>query len=148
MLKMPMPKVNGHHSSLGMVWRPSRKWSVAFLICTVYVLTFNNMNSQFDRYLSKNPKPAMPSDDSPLASEFLIWPMGAKSWLIVVFAFIASSGCVGSYGHSWMCNPIKSHVTSDAVGCSSCQELQDYPTSPLKDVNDVVAWWGVSITTY
>lgn len=100
---------------------------------------FDNMNSQFDKYLSENPKPATPSDDSPLASEFLIWPMGAKSWLIVAFAFVASSGRVGSYGHSWM---------RDAVGRSSRQELQDYLTSPLKDVDDVVAWWGVSISAY
>ena len=109
---------------------------------------FDNMNSQFDKYLSENPNPDMPSDDSPLASEFLIWPMGAKSWLIVVFAFVASSGCVGSYGHSWMHDAVKSHIMSDDVGCSSCQEFQDYLTSPLKDVDDVVDWWGVSISTY
>ena len=109
---------------------------------------FDNMNSQFDKYLSENPKPATPCDDSPLASEFLIWPMGAKSWLIVVFAFVASSGHVGSYGHSWMRDAVKSRITSDAVGRSSHQELQDYLTSPLKDVDDVVAWWGVSISAY
>ena len=39
---------------------------------------FDNMNSQFDKYLSENPKPATPNVDDPLASEFLIWPMGAK----------------------------------------------------------------------
>ena len=125
---------------------PSRKWSVAVLIYTVHVLNIDNMNSQFDKYLSENPKPATLSDDSPLASECLIWPMGAKSRLIVVFAFVASSSRVGSYGHSWMRDAVKSRITSDAVGRSSRQELQDYLTRPLKDVDDVVAWWGVSIS--
>jgi len=67
----------------------------------------------FDKYLSENPKPTTPSDDSPLAT---------------------SSGRVGSYGHSWMRDAVKSRITSDAVGRSSRQELQDYLTSPLKDV--------------
>jgi len=62
-----------------------------------------------------------------------------------LFIVIASSARVGSYGHSWMRDAIKSRVASDAVGRSARQELQDYLTTPLEDVEDVVAWWGVGI---
>jgi len=50
----------------------------------------------------------------------------------------------GSYGQSWMREAIKSHLASDTMSCSSCQELSEYLSAPLEDVEDVVAWWEVS----
>ena len=56
----------------------------------------------------------------------------------------AASAQVGSYGHSWMRETIKSRLASDVVSRNPRQELQDYLTAPLEEVDDVVAWWGVS----
>ena len=56
----------------------------------------------------------------------------------------AASARVGSYGHSWMHETIKSRLASDVVSRNPRQELQDYLTAPLEEVDDVVAWWGVS----
>jgi hypothetical protein len=39
---------------------------------------------------------------------------------------------------------IKSLLASDVVSRNPRQELQDYLTAPLEEVDDVVAWWGVS----
>jgi hypothetical protein len=39
---------------------------------------------------------------------------------------------------------IKFRLASDVVSHSPCQELQDYLATPLEEVDDVVAWWGVS----
>ena len=39
---------------------------------------------------------------------------------------------------------IKSRLTSDTVSRSPRQELKEYLSAPLEDVDDVVAWWGVS----
>ena len=44
-----------------------------------------------------------------------------------------------------MHDAIKSCVASDVVGCSPCQELKDYLAAPLEDVDDVIAWWGVTV---
>jgi hypothetical protein len=50
----------------------------------------------------------------------------------------------GSYGHSWMRNAIKARVSHDATHQWPHQELEDYLAAPLEDVENVVAWWGVS----
>lgn len=49
----------------------------------------------------------------------------------------------GSYGHSWMRDAIKSRLTNDAASQRPRQELDDYLTAPLEDVDNVVARWGV-----
>jgi hypothetical protein len=65
--------------------------------------------------------------------------------ILIVMIVSASSARVGSYGHSWMHDAIKSRVASDAVGRSPRQELKDYLAAPLEDVDDVIAWWGVIV---
>ena len=57
----------------------------------------------------------------------------------------ASSTREGTYKHSWMRNTIKSCLATDAASQAPYQELIDYLAAPLEDVNDMVAWWGVSI---
>lgn len=49
----------------------------------------------------------------------------------------------GSYGHSWMRDAIKSRLANNAASQRPRQELEDYLTAPLEDVDNVVAWWGV-----
>ena len=39
---------------------------------------------------------------------------------------------------------IKSCLVSDIVSHNPRQELQDYLATPLEEVDNVVAWWGVS----
>jgi len=43
-----------------------------------------------------------------------------------------------------MWEAIKSCLASDVVSCSPCQELQHYLATPLEEVDNVVALWGVS----
>jgi len=54
----------------------------------------------------------------------------------------------GSYGHSWMRDAVKSRVASDTASRRPRQELKDYLASPLEDIKNVVAWWGVSKSGY
>jgi len=54
----------------------------------------------------------------------------------------------GSYGHSWMRDAVKSRLATDAANQSPCQELTDYLAAPLEDVDNPVAWWGVSFSIY
>ena len=51
----------------------------------------------------------------------------------------------GSYGQSWMCEAIKSHLVSDTMSHSPHQELSQYLLAPLEDIEYVAAWWGVSL---
>jgi hypothetical protein len=51
----------------------------------------------------------------------------------------------GSYGHSWMRDAVKSRGASDTASRRPRQELEDYLASPLEDIENVVAWWGVSV---
>jgi hypothetical protein len=51
----------------------------------------------------------------------------------------------GSYGHNWMQSSVKSCVVNDATTQRPCQELKDYLDALLKDINNVVAWWGVCL---
>lgn len=51
--------------------------------------------------------------------------------------------CEGSYGHSWMCNTIKSCLATDTTHQHPQQELTNYLCAPLEDVKNPVAWWGV-----
>ena len=44
-----------------------------------------------------------------------------------------------------MRDTIKSRLATDAASRAPHQELIDYLAAPLEDVNDIVAWWGVSI---
>jgi hypothetical protein len=57
---------------------------------------------------------------------------------------LAPSTQEGTYGHSWMRNAIKSRLATDAARRAPRQELLDYLAAPLEDINDIVAWWGVS----
>ena len=67
-------------------------------------------------------------------------------WAIIYFIFVpASSTQESTYGHSWMHNASKSCLATDAASRAPCQEHVDYLAAPLEDVNDIVAWWGVSI---
>jgi hypothetical protein len=50
----------------------------------------------------------------------------------------------GSYGQSWMRDAIKARVSHDAARQRPRRELEDYLAAPLEDVENVVAWWGVS----
>ena len=63
-----------------------------------------------------------------------------------LFYFVpALSTREGTYGHSWMCDAIKSRLAADTASRAPRQELIDYLAAPLEDVNDIVAWWGVSV---
>ena len=44
-----------------------------------------------------------------------------------------------------MRDAIKSRLVADTASQAPHQELIDYLAAPLEDVNDIVAWWGVSI---
>jgi hypothetical protein len=50
----------------------------------------------------------------------------------------------GSYGHSWMRDAVKTRVANDTANRRPRQELDDYLAAPLEDVENIVAWWGVS----
>lgn len=52
----------------------------------------------------------------------------------------------GSYGHSWMRDAVKSRLATDAANQSPRQELADYLAAPLENVDNPVAWWGVSFS--
>ena len=58
---------------------------------------------------------------------------------------LASSTREGTYGHSWMRNAVKSRLATDAAKRAPRQELIDYLATPLEEVDDIVAWWGVRI---
>jgi hypothetical protein len=45
-----------------------------------------------------------------------------------------------------MRDAIKTHLVTATASQAPCQELIDYLAAPLEDVNDIVAWWRVSIT--
>jgi hypothetical protein len=44
-----------------------------------------------------------------------------------------------------MRSSIKSRVINDTATQRPRQELEDYLDAPLKDVDNVVGWWGVCI---
>jgi len=44
-----------------------------------------------------------------------------------------------------MRDAVKPHIALDATSHRSHQELDDYLAAPLEDVDNVVAWWGVSL---
>lgn len=50
----------------------------------------------------------------------------------------------GSYGHSWMRDAVKTRVANDTANRRPHQELDEYLAAPLEDVENIVAWWGVS----
>ena len=52
------------------------------------------------------------------------------------------------YGHAYMCAAIKSCQTSDSAKQDPCQELIAYLSAPVEEVEDVVAWWGVSFNIH
>ncbi|KAG1827950.1 ribonuclease H-like domain-containing protein [Suillus subalutaceus] len=45
----------------------------------------------------------------------------------------------GSYGHSWMCDAVKTRVANDTANRRPRQELDDYLAAPLEDVENIVA---------
>ena len=51
---------------------------------------------------------------------------------------------VAKYGYSWMHASVRSHQEAEHVSSGPRDELKRYLDSPLEEVNDVVAWWGVS----
>ena len=60
------------------------------------------------------------------------------------FGFTAHNIGSGQYGYSWMCTSVHSRQEAELVGSNPRDELKRYLDSPLEEVNDVVAWWGVS----
>lgn len=50
----------------------------------------------------------------------------------------------GQYRHAYMRAAIKSHQASDSANQDHHQELIAYLSAPVEEVEDVVAWWGVS----
>jgi hypothetical protein len=42
-----------------------------------------------------------------------------------------------------MRDAIKSRLAIDAASQHPRQELDDYLTAPLEDIDNVVAWWGI-----
>lgn len=81
---------------------------------------------QFDKYHSKAPtaEPVAPISTQPS---------------------IDSSKRVGTYGYSYMRDAVKSSRDDATANKSPRQELDDYLLSGPVDVDDVVAWWGVSV---
>lgn len=136
---------NGLHSSSEMVWRHLRKWSVGFVVYIVH--------TQADVAMTW----IISLTNMPTTILLLLWQMKIHyiiciysincifKQILIVMIVSASSAWVGSYRHSWMCDAIKSCVARNAVGHSPHQELKDYLEAPLEDVDDVVAWWGVSV---
>ena len=47
------------------------------------------------------------------------------------------------YGHSWMRATVQARKAQDRTGRNPREELGQYLTAPLEDVDDVVGWWGV-----
>ena len=50
----------------------------------------------------------------------------------------------GQYGYSWMRAAVRSRQDAERTNSEPRDELRRYTESPLEDVNNVVAWWGVS----
>jgi 2-polyprenyl-6-methoxyphenol hydroxylase-like FAD-dependent oxidoreductase len=50
----------------------------------------------------------------------------------------------GQYGHSWMRAAVRFHHDAEHTSSEPHEELKRYIDSPLEDVANVVAWWGVS----
>jgi hypothetical protein len=48
------------------------------------------------------------------------------------------------YSDTWMCEAIKACQAADQLVHNPHQELTLYLSLPLEEVNDIVAWWGVS----
>lgn len=58
--------------------------------------------------------------------------------------FPARNAASGQYGYSWMRASVRSRQEAERVSSGPRDELKRYLDSPLEEVNDVVAWWGVS----
>ena len=76
-----------------------------------------------------------------VSNKVVLPPICVSQWLclsnLFTYCYIsAPSAWAGSYGHSWMCKTIKSHLARNIVGHSPHQELQDYLAAPLEDVDD------------
>ena len=60
---------------------------------------------------------------------------------LIVFQVTSASG---QYGHSWMRAVVQSRHDAEHTSSEPRDELKRYINSPLEDVVNVVAWWGVS----
>ena len=60
------------------------------------------------------------------------------------FEFSALKVASGQYGYSWMHASVRSRQQAERAGSGPRDELKRYLDGPLEEVNDVVAWWGVS----
>ena len=67
--------------------------------------------------------------------------------MLIVEATIPSEQ-KGMYGSAWMRASMKSRQEADLAAQSPRDELQMYLSSPLEDVEDVVAWWGVCLLSF
>ena len=54
------------------------------------------------------------------------------------------SGPSSQYGYSYMQAAVLARQAADRASTSPCKELQMYLEVPLVDVEDIMAWWGVS----
>jgi hypothetical protein len=54
------------------------------------------------------------------------------------------SGPSRQYGYSYMQAAVLTRQAADRASTSPRKELQMYLEAPLVDVEDIVAWWGVS----
>ena len=54
----------------------------------------------------------------------------------------------GQYGRTWMLAAVKKRQELDRAQLSPRAELQEYLKGPLEVTDDVVAWWGVCITSW
>jgi len=52
------------------------------------------------------------------------------------------------YGHSWMRTTVQAQKAQDRLTSNPRKELDQYLAAPLKDVDNVVGWWGVSAVSY
>lgn len=59
-----------------------------------------------------------------------------------------SSRRVGTYAYSYMRDAVKSASDDVNANRSPQQELEDYLASGPVEVDDVVAWWGVSLLLF
>lgn len=48
------------------------------------------------------------------------------------------------YGYSWMRASVRGRHNAERAGLGPRDELTRYLESPLEEVDNVVAWWGVS----
>ena len=71
------------------------------------------------------------------------YPLVFKLYLLME-SLLATHPSNGQYGYRWMRAAVRSRQDTERTSSEPRDKLKRYIESPLEDVNNVVAWWGVS----